>query len=259
MSTSDGTIGTELRDGILEIRIERPDRRNALTHAMYRELLAALERADTDAAVRVALITGTPECFTAGNDMEDFLERPPDSFDSPVMRLLRRLPELATPLVAAVNGPAVGIGTTLLLHCDLVYVGQGARLQMPFVKLGLSPEAGSGLLLPLLLGRPRAAELLLLGEPFDGATAHALGLANAVVADEDCVAHARERAGRLAAQPPAAVRATRALMRRAWQESTRDQIHAETEVFIDRLHSPEAREAMSAFLEKRAPDFSRFE
>ena len=258
MSEDAGTIEPALADGILEIRIRRPARRNALTHAMYRELLAALERGDSDGDVRVLLITGTPDCFTAGNDMADFLERPPDSFDSPVMQLLQRLPALETPLVAAVNGAAVGIGTTLLLHCDLVYVGRGARLQLPFVNLGLSPEAGSGLLLPLLVGRPRAAELLLLGEPFDGATAFELGLANAVLDDDDCLAHARERAARLAAQPPAAVRATRGLMRRAWQDRTREQIEAETAVFIERLHAPEAREAMTAFMEKRAPDFGHF-
>jgi enoyl-CoA hydratase/carnithine racemase len=252
-------IVTEQHGHVLEIRIERPERRNALTHAMYRALLAALDQAESDTNVRVTLLTGTEDCFTAGNDMNDFLESPPDSPQSPVMQLLERLPGLTKPLVAAVTGPAVGIGTTLLLHCDLVYLGEGTRLQLPFVNLGLSPEAGSSLLLPLLAGQARAAELLLLGETFDARTAREIGLANAVLADEACLAHARERAARLAAQPPAAVRASRALLRRTWQEAVTEQIRTESEVFIERLRAPEAREAISAFLEKRPPDFSRFD
>ncbi len=258
MSEEAGGIVTSERDGILEISIDRPDRRNALTHAMYRDLTAALQRAESEDAIRVVLVTGTRDCFTAGNDMTDFLQNPPTGDDSPVMHFLAALPAMAKPLVAAVNGPAVGVGTTMLLHCDLVYLGASARLQMPFVNLGLCPEAGSSLLLPLLMGHHRAAELLMLGETLDAQRALDFGMANAVFGEEDYLEKAREQALRLAAQPPASVRLTKAFLKQGHRDELSARMNEEGKVFMERLSSPEAREAMQAFMEKRKPDFSRF-
>lgn len=246
-------------DGVMEIRINRPDRKNALTHGMYDALTTALVAADTDPAVRVALITGTEDCFTAGNDMVEFLQNPPAGDDSPVMRFLAQLLAQEKPLVAAVNGPAVGVGTTLLLHCDLVYCARSARLQMPFVSLGLCPEAGSSLLLPMIMGHPRAAELLMLSETFSGEEAVNLGIANAVFEDEDYLAEARGRALRLARQPAASVRLTKAFLRGPTREAVAAHMKLEGDNFLARLGSPEAREAMTAFMEKRKPDFSQFD
>lgn len=245
--------------GILEVRIQRPERRNALTHAMYAALDDALRHAAATPAIRVVLLTGTDDCFTAGNDMQDFLNDPPKGQDSPVMRFLARLVTFEKPVVAAVVGPAVGVGTTMLLHCDLVYVGTSARLQVPFVNLGLCPEAGSSLLLPALVGHQRAAELLLLGDPVSGERAVALGLANELFDDSECLLRARAQAERLAAQPAAAVRLTKRLMRGAGAAALEAQMREEGREFDRRLGSPEAREAMTAFVEKRRPDFSQFD
>ncbi len=245
--------------GILEISIRRPDRRNALTHPMYDAMTAALAEADADPGVRVALITGTEDCFTAGNDMVEFLQNPPKGNDSPVMRFLDQILMQEKPIVAAVNGPAVGIGTTLLLHCDLVYCARGARLQMPFVSLGLCPEAGASYLLPQIMGHPRAAQLLMLAETFTGEQAVEYGLANAVYDDGEYLQKAREACVRLAAQPPASVRMTKAFLRQPQRDAVAKQMRAEGDAFLARLGAPEAREAMTAFMEKRKPDFSRFE
>lgn len=245
--------------GILEVRMHRPERRNALTHEMYTALDAALQRAAESPSVRVVLLAGTDDCFTAGNDMKDFLNNPPQGPDSPVMRFLSRLVAFEKPVVAAVVGPAVGVGTTLLLHCDLVYVGRSARLQMPFVNLGLCPEAGSSLLVPALMGHQRAAELLLLGDPVSGEQAVTLGLANEIYEDGECLQQARVQAERLAAQPAAAVRLTKKLMRSAGAGRLHDHMREEGAQFDKRLGSPEAREAMTAFMEKRPPDFSQFD
>jgi enoyl-CoA hydratase/carnithine racemase len=247
------------QDGaVLTIAINRPERKNALTHDMYRAITAALLRAEEEAGIKVVLITGTEDCFTAGNDMGDFLNTPPEGEETPVMRLLALLPKLETPLVAAVNGPAVGIGTTLLLHCDLVYLAPGARLQMPFVNLGLCPEAGSSMLLPLLIGHQRAAQLLLLGETFDAERALELGLANEVC-ENGYRGHALEKAKQLAAQPAAAVRLSKRLMKQSWLPMLEAIMAEEGEQFGKRLTSPEAREAMQAFMEKRKPDFTQFD
>lgn len=259
MSEDRPGVLTRRSEHIMEVRLHRPDRRNAITHAMYDALAGALEAAEADPAIRVVLLAGDADCFTAGNDMQDFLDHPPADADSPVVRFLMRLAAGTKPLVAAVNGPAIGIGTTVLLHCDLVFIGRSARLQMPFVSLGLCPEAGSSLLLPRLAGYQRAAELLLLGEPFDAAQAHEIGLANAVVDDAECIDHARTAARRLATRPPAAVRASRALLRRGLGEELEERIRTEADLFARRLQSPEAREALRAFVEKREPDFSAFE
>ena len=258
MSSDSGNIVTREEDGILEISIQRPDRRNALTHAMYRDITAALRRVEEEDGLRLALITGTADCFTAGNDMNDFLQNPPTGEDSPVITFLNMLPVMKKPLVAAVNGPAVGVGTTLLLHCDLVYLGASASLQMPFVNLGLCPEAGSSLLLPLLMGHQRAAELLMLGETLDAEGAVRYGLANAAFGDDDYLERAWQQARRLAAQPPASVRLTKEFLRRGHRDALVERMDEEGREFMARLASPEAREAMQAFMEKRKPDFSGF-
>src|SRR4051812_21672931 len=191
---------------VLEIAFDRPARRNAITASMYEALAAAIARAESERALRVMLIHGTPEAFTAGNDIEDFMKRPPQGEDAPVFRFLRTMSQAKKPIVAAVNGPAVGIGTTLLLHCDLVYAAEDARFQLPFVGLGLVPEFASSYLLPLVAGYHRAAELLLLGEPFDAAKASACGFITRIVPATQTLETARAAAARLAGLPGASVR-----------------------------------------------------
>jgi enoyl-CoA hydratase/carnithine racemase len=254
----DAAILTEREDGIFRISIHRPAKRNALTRALYTALADAIEAAERDPTCRVMLLHGSEGCFTSGNDLKDFAEGPPPGAESPVLRFLTVLSQAEKPLAAAVEGPAVGIGTTLLLHCDLVYAGAGARFQLPFVNLGLGPEAASSLLLPRLAGYQRAAELLLLGEPFTAAQAQAIGLVNAVVPDEEVVEYARERARKLAAQPPASVRLTKRLLKQPLAAHVEATIEAEARHFAERLGSPEAAEAFAAFFARRPPDFSRF-
>lgn len=241
------------RDGaIVTLAIARPARRNALTWEMYDALDAALAQAEADETVRVVVVRGTDAAFSAGNDLEDFLLRPPSGHDAPVFRFLERVAGAAKPLVAAVNGPAVGIGTTLLLHCDLVFAGEGARFALPFVKLGLVPEFASSYLLPLVAGMSRARELLLLGEPFDARAAFEAGIVTRVVPDAEVQARAAEAAARLAALPPEAVRATKALLRAPHRDAVARQLRAEGDVFREMLARPEAREHLAAFLAKRA-------
>jgi enoyl-CoA hydratase/carnithine racemase len=251
-------ILTEVADGILRIQINRPDKKNALTVAMYAELAAAFDRAASDPAVRVVLIHGHPQVFTSGNDLADFMNPAPAADDRPVLRFLRAISSAAQPIVAAVNGAAVGIGTTMLLHCDLVYAGEAARFQLPFVNLGLVPEAGSSLLLPATVGYQRAAALLLLGEPVSAVKAHQYGIVTEVVADSETVDAATQAAKKLAAKPPAAVRLAKMLMKKPLVDAVAKQILEEVEHFDRQLRSPEAAEALKAFSEKRAPDYSRF-
>jgi enoyl-CoA hydratase/carnithine racemase len=251
------SIRTATASGVATIEIARPEKKNALTLSMYDALLAAVDAAQSDPAVRALLLTGQPGVFTAGNDLEDFLKRPPVGEDSPVFRLMKALSRCDKPVVAAVTGIAVGIGTTMLLHCDLVYVSAEARLTMPFVALGLVPEFGSSWLLPRLMGHVRAAEKLLLGDPFTAAEAVELGLANAVLPPAEVVPHARRIAERFNALPPQAVRETKRLLRQPLTEPIERAMQAEASVFVERLRSPEAREALQAFLEKRKPDFSK--
>jgi enoyl-CoA hydratase/carnithine racemase len=251
-------IVTETKDRVFRIEIARADKKNALTLDMYAALADALAAADADPQVRVALVHGTRDCFTAGNDLKDFLERPPHAEESPTWRFLRALPHFGKPLVAAVNGAAVGIGTTMLLHCDLVYAAPGARFQMPFVPLGLVPEAGSSFLLPHIAGYQRAAELLLLGQPFGVDKAYEAGFVTAIVPEVELFERARGGALAVAALPPAAVRETKALMRAHTRKRVKEAMDEEGKIFTERLSSPEAREAMTAFFEKRKPDFSRF-
>lgn len=244
-------------DHITTIRLDRPDKKNAITLDMYAAMADALEAAKADAAVRAVVLTGGPDCFTAGNDLGDFVRAAQGGADNP--RALGFLHHLATfdkPLVAAVAGVAIGIGTTMLLHCDLVYAAPGARFKTPFVDLALVPEAGSSVLLPALVGARRAAQLLLLGEQLDAATALDWGLINGVVDDPGAAAAAAAR--KLAGCAPGALRATRALTRRASRDAVLEAMRIEGEAFAERLRSPEAMEAFQAFLTRRPPDFSRF-
>ncbi|MDH5674999.1 MAG: enoyl-CoA hydratase-related protein [Myxococcales bacterium] len=251
----DDEVKVEADAGVLQVRLNRPSKKNALTSGMYARMADAVQHAQSDPAVRVLLFTGGPKDFTAGNDLVDFLDPARDA--SAVTRFLKTLPELDKPVVAAVNGYAVGIGTTMLLHCDLVYVGRSAKLRMPFVGLGLVPEFGASLLLPRLVGSQRAASLLLLGETLGGEQAVDLGLATEALADDAVQARALAQARELAARPPDAVQATKKLLRAEIRERLQTVIDKEMHVFAERLRSPEAREAMGATLEKRKPDFSK--
>ena len=256
-------ILTSKDGGILTIEFNRPERKNAITGAMYQSMADALREADSDSAVRAVLIAGKPEIFTAGNDLDDFLKnfKPADGeLDEmrPVFQFMRALSGLGKPVVAAVAGAAVGIGTTLLLHCDLVYAADNAKFSMPFAQLGLCPEFGSSLLLPQLAGYPRAAEKLLLGEAFGAQEALQMGLVSRVLAPEDLQAFARGQAARLVALPAASIRATKALMKRARTDAVNDTIAVENQQFGAMLQGAEAKEAFTAFFEKRKPDFSRF-
>ncbi|CAI8944981.1 MULTISPECIES: enoyl-CoA hydratase-related protein [unclassified Pseudomonas] len=241
----------EREGGLLTLRLNRPDKKNALTRAMYSQLGAALQQADTDPEINAVLITGSLQCFTAGNDIADFLQEPPSDLDSPVFQFMRSLLECRKPVVAAVAGAAVGIGTTLLLHCDLVYVSADAKLRMPFVNLGLCPEFGSSLILPRLLGQAKAAELLLLGEAFTGEQAAAWGIASqALPSAEATFAKAREMALRFDQLPPQAVRISKQLMKAPDRELLRRVVEEEGKLFVQRLRSPEALAALSGFLKR---------
>jgi enoyl-CoA hydratase/carnithine racemase len=233
------------------IRLARPEKKNALTAEMYDALTGALREAAADDAIRVVLLIGAPGVFTAGNDLSDFLQHPPAGEESPVFRFLSVLTRFEKALVAAVDGPAVGIGTTLLLHCDLVVAATGARFQLPFVKLGLVPEAASSYLLPRLAGMQRASEWLLLGEPFSAADAHAAGLVNRVVAAEALEQTARGFAEALAARPPEALRLSKKLIRGPRAAEVQSVMDRESALFVERLSSEEAREAFLAFLSKK--------
>jgi enoyl-CoA hydratase/carnithine racemase len=252
------SIKTAVLNGVFTIEIARPEKKNAITIDMYQAMADGLKAAQADGAVRAVLITGQPGIFTSGNDLEDFMKRPPSGQDSPVFQFMQALNGCEKPVVAAVTGAAIGIGTTMLLHCDLVYVADEARLAMPFVSLGLVPEFASSLVVPQLVGRVKAAEKILLGEPFTGAEAVEMGIANAVLPTAEVAPHARRIAERFNALPPGAVRDTKKLLRRAGTESTLRAIEAEAAIFAERLTSPEAREAFSAFFQKRKPDFSQF-
>lgn len=259
------TIKTATLNGVATIEIARPEKKNALTVAMYDAMVDALVAAREDASVRAVLITGQPGIFTSGNDLEDFMRRgmsegaaAGDPMQNPPNRFMKALLDCDKPVVVAVTGAAIGIGTTLLLHCDFVYVSDEARLAMPFVSLGLVPEFASSLLVPQLVGQRKAAEKLLLGEPFTGEQAVECGLANAVLPAAEVVNHARRVAERFNALPPGAVRQAKRLMHAPQREQVLSVIREETEIFAARLKSPEAMEAFQAFFQKRAPDFSKF-
>ena len=245
--------------GLLTLRMHRPDKKNALTRAMYAGMAETLDQAERDPSVRVVLLTGGEDCFTSGNDVADFIQAPPSGLNSEVFHFMRALFDFSKPVVAAVAGPAVGIGTTLLLHCDLVYVARDAQLKMPFVNLGLCPEYGSSQILPRLLGHARAAELLLLGQSFTGEQAAAWGIANQALDDGAAtLSKAREMAQCFLELAPSAVADSKRLMRAPGREELRKVIEEEGALFGQRLRSPEAIEALTAFMQRRKPDFSRF-
>ncbi|HKX43247.1 MAG TPA: enoyl-CoA hydratase [Burkholderiaceae bacterium] len=252
------SIKTATLNGVATVEIARPEKKNAITQAMYQQMADALNAANADTAVRAVLITGQPGIFTSGNDIEDFMQRPPGNLESPAFGFMKALMGCEKPVIAAVTGAAIGIGTTLLLHCDFVYVSDEARLAMPFVSLGLVPEFASSLIVPQLMGNARAAEKILLGDPFTAADAVEVGIANAVLPAGEVVNHARRIAERFNALPPGAVRDTKKLMRRARSQVALETIAVEGQVFAERLRSPEAKEAFSAFFQKRKPDFSKF-
>ncbi len=244
------------QDGVAEIRMNRPEKKNAILGEMYAAMADGILAAEADAGVRAIVIGGEGGAFTAGNDLGDFLDRPQSDETPPVRRFMLALSRAEKPVVAAVDGLAIGIGTTLLLHCDLVVASTRSRLQTPFVNLGLVPEFASSWLLPARIGPQRAAELLLLAESMDAATAKAFGLVNRVVEPAELEAAAMDFARRLAAKPPEAVRQSKRLMRED-PDRVLQRMEQENAVFSRLLSSPEAREAFNAFLEKRAPDFSK--
>lgn len=252
------SIGYQVEQGVATITIDRPDKKNAITGAMYEALVASFRQAADDRAVRAVVITGAGTAFTAGNDLKDFGNPRFAQPDSPVLSFMQALAAYDKPVIAAVNGLAVGIGVTMLLHCDLVYVAESATFSMPFVNLGLVPEFGSTLLLAAVAGRVRAAEKLLLGRPFLAAEAVVMGVANAVVPAAELLAHAQTVARGFNALPPGAVRDTKRLLREACGPAVKDAILREASYFGPRLAGGEAREAIAAILEKRPPDFSKF-
>jgi enoyl-CoA hydratase/carnithine racemase len=237
--------------------MNRPEKKNAITIAMYSAMAGALEQDDRDPAVRSIVITGTNGCFTSGNDVADFLEHRPLEDGSQAQHFLQALSTVGKPVMASVNGLAMGIGVTMLLHCDLVYAADTASFRLPFVNLGLVPEAASSMLLPRLMGHQRASELLLPGESFDARTAREIGLVNKVHPAAGLMAAVQETAVAVASKPPASVRMTKALLKRE-RESVPARMAEEGQYFGQQLKSPEAREAMEAFLQRRKPDFSSF-
>ena len=243
---------------VLTLQFNRPAKKNAITAAMYQSMADALKNAEDDSSIRVILFIGGPQIYTAGNDLEDFAHQPPSTADSPVHQFLRQISRANKPIIAAVAGAAVGIGTTMLLHCDLVYAAPDARFSMPFVQLGLCPEAASSLLLPQLMGYQRAAEKLLFGEAFQADEAHRCGLVTAIVDADKLHSFAHSQAVKLAGLPAASVRTTKRLMKSSQVASIESSMAAENDLFGAMLSSPEAREAFGAFFEKRKADFSRF-
>ena len=257
------SIRTERRDGVLVVTLDRPEKRNALTGEMYDSLRATMNDAREDAGVRVVLLQAAGDSFTAGNDLQDFGEqgkkRVASGEKAPAMKLIDDMLDFPKPVVAAVRGHAVGIGTTVLLHCDVVAASETASFSLPFVRLGLTPEFACSYVLPLLAGRTKASHTLLLGEPFDRERARELGIVSMSCSDAELDEQAMATAQKMAALPPQAVRATKGLINSAFHlERMREAVAQETEAFAAGLVSEEHQEAVTAFFEKRQPDFSRF-
>jgi enoyl-CoA hydratase/carnithine racemase len=235
------------------LAIDRPAKKNALTGDMYAALAAGIHAAEADDAVRVMLLRGEGGAFTAGNDLEDFLDRPPAGEEAPVFRFMDALSHAQKPVVVAVEGLAIGIGTTLLLHCDVVYAADDARFSLPFASLGVVPEFASSYLLPLVAGNARANELLMLAEPFDAARARECGIVSRVLPRAEVLPAARRAAERIASLPPASIRLTKSLVRRAHAAAVQEQLRVESEHFRRMLGEPAARQALQAFLQKKKP------
>ncbi len=251
-------VQIDKRDGVLSITLARPAKKNALTGAMYQAMADALAAAREDKEVRVIVLRGSGGSFSAGNDLEDFLKTPPAGDAPPVIQFLNQISTAAKPVVAAVSGVAVGIGTTMLLHCDLVYADETARFSLPFATLGLCPEAASSLLLPRLAGHQVAAEKLLLGEAFDAQEAFRIGLVNRVLPAAELDEYVAKQVAKLVALPSASLRLTKALLKQGGDDVAA-RMNQEFKQFGAMLRAPEAREAMTAFFEKRKPDFRQFD
>jgi enoyl-CoA hydratase/carnithine racemase len=250
-------IVTEHSGSILRVQLNRPTKRNAMTSAMYVNLAGIFNEAAKDENTRVVLWHGAGDLFCAGNDIEDFLKNPPGPGNFPQAKLMEALVNVDKPLVAAVHGAAIGGGTTMLTHCDFVYAGESTKFQMPFINLALVPEFGSSYSLPARIGHVRAAELILLGGPFDARRAAELGLVTQVVSDKDVLATATETARKLAAKPAAALQASKRLTKQPFREQIKTAMKAENEEYSVQVRSEDAKEAFMAFLEKRKPDFTR--
>jgi len=250
-------IVTERSNGILRVELNRPEKKNALTAAMYERLADIFNEAVEDEETRVVLWHSAGDAFSAGNDVGDFLKNPPGPGESPQTRLMDAFIRLEKPIVVAVQGAAVGAGTTMLTHCDVVYAGESARFQLPFINLALVPEFGSSYSLPARIGYLQAAELYLLGEPFSAARAAELGVVTRVVPDQQLFATVMETAQKLAAKPGGALRASKRLLKQGFIDQVKAAIKLEMEEFSERVRSAEAKEALSAFLEKRPPNFTK--
>lgn len=251
-------IVSSINNGVLTIEFNRPERKNSLTSAMYKTMTGLLEKAQSDRSIRVVLFQGKPDIFTAGLDLEDFKNGPPMTGASPVFEFLSELSRAQKPVVAAVTGAAIGLGTTLLLHCDFVYVGDNAKFSLPFVHLGVVPEAGSSYLLPLAAGHLRAAELLLLGETFGPQKAYEAGFVTQISAAADTLGIALKTAATLAALPTKSIQMTKALLKQTHVKNVEDQMTVESSHFRAMLLEPPSKEAFAAFAEKRKPNFSQF-
>ncbi len=249
-------ILTSIEAGVMTLTINRLDKKNSLTADMYAAMADAIEAAQHDSSVRAFVIQGHETIFSAGNDISDFLNKPPSAQDAPVFRFLRGISSFSKPVVAAVCGPAVGIGTTMLLHCDLIYAGDNAAVSLPFVNLGLCPEAASSFLVPQLMGYPRAAEALLLGEPFRVESALEMGLINRIVPPGEANALAQQQARKLATKPMSSLIETKRLMKKGNAGIVAERMMEEAASFGRMLTEPAAKEAFTAFLGKRKPDFS---
>jgi enoyl-CoA hydratase/carnithine racemase len=250
-------IVTERSGSILRVQLNRPARKNAMTFAMYVTMADLFNSAANDDSVRVVLWHGAGDSFCAGNDLEDFLKNPIGPGDSPQSRLINALINFDKPIVAAVQGAAIGGGTTMLTHCDFVYAGESAKFQMPFINLALVPEFGTSYSIPARIGYLRAAELILLGQPFDARRAAELGLVTRVVPDQELLARATDTAQKLAEKPAGALQAGKRLMRESVRSQLENATKLEIEEYSVRLRSSETKEAITAFFEKRQPDFAR--
>ena len=249
-------IITEQNGSILRVELNRPAKRNAMTSSMYVALADIFNDAVKDEHTRVVLWHGAGDSFCAGNDIEDFVKNPPGPGDSPQFRLMNALINFDKPLIAAVQGAAIGGGTTMLTHCDFVYAGASAKFKMPFINLGVVPEFGSSCSIPARIGHIRAAELILLGLPFDAQRAAELGLVTQIVSDQNLLATATETARKLAAKPAGALQASKRLLKRPFREQIKAAMKAENEEFSAQVRSEDAKEALTAFLEKRQPHFN---
>ena len=242
--------------GVCTLTLSRADKKNSLTNSMYIKLELALRSAQQNPEIRVLVIQGNESVFCAGNDINDFTENPPNNLDAPVFKFLETLIAFPKPLIAGVCGPAVGIGTTLLFHCDLVYAGDNAVFSMPFVNLGVCPEAASSLTVPSVMGYQRAAQALLLGEPFMAEAALEVGLVNQIVPPTELNAFVQRQAAKIASKPIRSVIETKRLLRGHQLSALQERMREEAKLFTQMLQEPAAKEALNAFAEKRKPNFA---